>query len=306
MTPTTVRRSTVERLKEAIEKRRAKLAEARAEILALEERETETARASLKSDPLKSAFTLRSPAQEAQRKRAELGKTVANLETEIVLLEAELAEADAALAERRLGEAILQARKLGEEEKETVRQAGALISSMLKPWNARVQELETRRALAERVRTDGLVQAVAGSRPDLAAKWEEASVPTPPEAVTFAAFLNALVEAALADRPDVEAEREAVDALNARRRAFAKRDPGGFDDLPLVPVPTIRTDPLQELVPDLRADVQGFDATIARRDEGEGEVEGLREAGFGLGAVAYGSDGALRVPWRRSPGGEAA
>src|SRR5947209_2625072 len=102
MAPTTAARRSVERLSHAIEGRRAKLTEAREQIEALKVRETEAARASLKSDPSKSAFALRAPAQEAQRKRAELERTVGNLETEISLLEAELAEAGTKLAERRL------------------------------------------------------------------------------------------------------------------------------------------------------------------------------------------------------------
>jgi hypothetical protein len=74
----------------------------------------------------------------------------------------------------------------------------------------------------------------------------------------------------------------------------------------------IQVDPLHELVPDLRADVRAFDATIggeplARRDEGESEIEGLAEAGFGLrGVLGSATDRKLRVPFRRSPGGEAA
>jgi hypothetical protein len=73
----------------------------------------------------------------------------------------------------------------------------------------------------------------------------------------------------------------------------------------------IKVDPLHELVPDMRADVREFDPTIAGEPlarPGEGEIEGLREAGLGLGAVSYGTDGGLRVPipFRHSPGPEAA
>jgi hypothetical protein len=304
----------VEIFQHQLDRRRAKLEAVTTEIEELEAGQhdvTET----LRVDPTKSAFERGKPASERERKRVELERSAAHLRQEIAAPEAEAAAAGAELAERRLGEAVLRARKLLEEERDVVGRAGSLLASLIKPWNARVALLNDRRALAESVRVESLVQAVAASRPELVSAWEEAAASTlASEALSFAAFVNVLLEAALADRPDVEAEHAAVDELNARRRELARRNLGGSDDLPQIPKPVIRVDPLYELVPDLRADVKAFDPTIAgeplalgRPDEGE--IEGLHESGFGLtAALGYTNDGNLRVPWRRSPapGGEAA
>ena len=79
--------------------------------------------------------------------------------------------------------------------------------------------------------------------------------------IDFRAFVAELLEAALAERTDVEAEYAAVDEINARRRAMAARNPGGADDLPPVRYPTIVEDPLHELVPDLRGEL--LDARVS-------------------------------------------
>jgi hypothetical protein len=107
------------------------------------------------------------------------------------------------------------------------------------------------------------------------------------------AFMSALVDAALAERPDIEAEERAVDELNARRREHATREPDF--GLPLIPKPAIAIDPLFELVPDLRDEVRSIDMSAAAEPLGRSndEPEGLREAGFGIGDVVYANDGGV-------------
>jgi hypothetical protein len=301
----------VEILQRELERRRAKLAAVEAEIAELEQGQQEAVVEALREDPTRSAFQRGSAPFERERKRGELERSLAHLRAEIVGLEGEAAAAGLELAERQLGEAILQAKKVREEERDVIGQAGGLLLGLVKHWNRRAGLLNDRRAIAERVRVDSLVQTLGASRPDLVAAWEEAASSTlAPSALSFADFVNALVAAALAERPDVEAERAAVDELNRRRREQARRDPGGGDDLPLVPHPVIQLDPLFELVPHVSAEVATYDATIRGEPlprSSEPQIEGLAEAGFGLsGAPSYTRDGNVRLPWRRSSPPEAA
>jgi hypothetical protein len=288
-------------LQRELERRREKLAAVEAEVGELQQGQQEAVVEALREDPTRSAFQRGGAPFERERKRGELERSIAHLRAEISALEGEAAAAARELAERRRAEAVLQAKKLHEEERDLVGKAGGLLSALVKHWNARAGLLNDRRAIAERVRVDGLVQTVTGSRPDLVEAWEQAAASTlAPSARSFADFVATLVAAALAERPDVEAELRVVDELNERRREQARRDPGGADDLPPIPSPAIRVDPLFELVPDLRDEVAAFDPTIAGEPLArppEAQIAGLAEAGFGLkGALGYTNDGNLRLP----------
>ena len=91
-----------------------------------------------------------------------------------------------------------------------------------------------------------------------------------PVATTFAAFVDELLEAATADRVDVEAEYAEIDAQNERRRELAERDPGGRDDHPMIPYPVIPTEPARRCprLPDLRDEVAQAEV-LGRRDAAE-------------------------------------
>jgi hypothetical protein len=298
-------------LQRELERRREKLAAVEAEITELERGQQEAVAETLREDPTRSAFERGKAPSERERKSAELEKAAGHLRAEILALEGEAAAAAAELAERRLGEAILQTKKVVDEERDVIGQVGDLLLGLAKHWNRRAGLLNDRRAIAERVRADGLVQTLGATRPDLVEAWEEEAASTlAPAALSFSDFVATLISAALAERPDLEAERATVDELNRRRREHARRDPGGNDDLPPIPRPVIRVEPLFELVPDLRDEVAKFDSTIAGEPlprSSEPQVEGLAEAGFGLsGEPGYTSDGNLRLSWRRSPSPEAA
>jgi hypothetical protein len=288
-------------LQREIERRQEKLSATCAEIAELEGSRKTVVAETLRDDPTRSAFERGKPAFERERRQADLEKTAAHLHEEIGALGAELELVSVELAERQLGEAILQAKKVGEEERDVIGQAGDVLLALVKHWNRRAELLNDRRAIAERVRVDGLVQTLSDTRPDLASSWEEEAASTlAPAALSFSDFVATLVSAALAERPDLEAERAAVDELNRRRREHARRDPGGNDDLPPISRPVIHLDPLFELVPDLRDEVAKFDSTIAGEPlprSSEPQVEGLAEAGFGLpGAVIYRNDGGAVLP----------
>lgn len=230
-------------------------------------------RESKRDDPAASPYRLRAPAQQIRAERAELERTISGLEKGIEALRVELEVLGVEQAAKKLAEATLQARKLTEEECEVVRAAGALISSMVPRWNDRVRLLHERSALAERVRVEGLASAVRASRADLVGAWEAASAfPLQPVPTTFAAFLDELIEAATAPRVDVEAERRAIDDMNARRRVFAARNPGSNDDLPPLAYPEIRPNPLDALVPDLRGQVHTAEVTGAATRRASGPV----------------------------------
>ena len=252
---TLTRATRLERVDEALEQRRQKLASTRDEIAELEAGEGQAAAKSLRTDPLKSAFSLRSPAQELRRKRTEAEKSVANLEREIVLLEAERVGAARERAAGLLVDRVESGRDLMQRERDARLVAGKAFAELAESWNAVSEALEQRSELLARVGHERLVEEV-GHDSEVAARWAQVSgFVVTPVPTTFAAFVDELLEAATAERTDVEAEYRAVDELNARRREFAKRDPGGADDLPMIPRPVIEPNPLDELVPDLRGEV---------------------------------------------------
>jgi hypothetical protein len=133
-------------------------------------------------------------------------------------------------------------------ELQTRRHAVELFVQLGNDWNELAETLTARSKLALGVAF--LLQQV---EPEVRERWEaETGFAVQPVPTTFPAFIDELLEAATGDRPDVEAKRAHVEAENARRRTLAKTDPGGGDDLPLLPPPTIAEKPVHKLVPDLR------------------------------------------------------
>jgi hypothetical protein len=118
-------------------RRRAKLEEVTAEAADLNASQHDVVTETLRADPSRSAFQRGAPPSEREKKRVELEKTAAHLRQEIAALEGEAAVAAVELAERRLGEAILQARRLAEEERDVVGKAGDVLLALAKSWNAR-------------------------------------------------------------------------------------------------------------------------------------------------------------------------
>jgi hypothetical protein len=298
-------------LQRELDRRQEKLGAALAEIEKLKAEQPAIVAETLRGDPGKSAYERGKPAYERERRQNELETTASHLREEITALQADLAAVSVELAERRLAEALLRMRKLADEERDVVGKGGDLLRALVKHWNVRAGLLDDRRAIAERVRAHVLVRTLGASRPDLVEAWEQAAASTlAPQALSFGDFVSALVAAALAERPDVDAERAAVDELNRRRREHARLDPGGGDDLPPIPRPMIQLDPLFGLVPDLRDEVAKFDPTVAGEPlarSAEAQIQGLAEAGFGLTEpLGYATDGGLRLPWRRPSPPEAA
>jgi hypothetical protein len=276
--PRAGKRSRVEILEAAIEERRQKLAGSLREIADLAGREDQAAAESLRADPSKSAFAVRTPASELRRKRGELEKSVANLEKELTLLGGELGAASAEEAAQELRERAKRARQLAERERTLRREAGEAFGALIEHWNALADCLSERSALAVEVAGEQLIERVGLFDREARERWEEAAAFTvEPVPVDLRSFLDELLEASTGERVDIEAEHRAIDELNARRREIAKRDPGGMTDLPPVAKPVIRPNPLHELVPDLRGEVRHAEVsgvTVRRR-----QVEGWPAGG---------------------------
>lgn len=145
------RRSRLEIVDEALEQRRQKLASTRSEIAELEAAEEQAAAKSLRTDPLKSAFALRSPAQELRRKRTEAEKSVAHLEVEIGLLEAERVQAARERAEGLLAERTESGRELTQRERDARLAAGKVFAELAERWNALAEILGDRSELLAQV-----------------------------------------------------------------------------------------------------------------------------------------------------------
>jgi hypothetical protein len=161
------------------------------------------------------------------------------------------AEADAVKARR--------AHSCGEEAEraqlELRREAGEAFASLVERWKALAACLSDRSALADGA--SELLEAVSPFRREARERREAATVfAVVPVPTSFATFLDELLEAALGERTDIEAEHRIVDDMNARRRDIAKRDPGGTTDLPPIAKPVIQPRTLDELVPDLRGTVR--------------------------------------------------
>jgi hypothetical protein len=254
--PRVGKRSRLEIVEAALAKDEQALEEARARFVELAAAEDDAVRESKRANPEASPYALRSPAQQIRAEREQLDKTISGLERGIVALKAECVAASAEHAARELGERTKQARRLAERERELRREAAAAFAELVTNWNALADLLSERSSLAAQVAGEQLVERVGIFDRDAIASWEAVAgyivVPVP---VELSSFLDELLEASTGERTDIEAEHRAVDEINARRREIAKRDPGGVDDLPMVPKPAIRENPLHELVPDLRGSI---------------------------------------------------
>jgi hypothetical protein len=213
--PGTGRRSRVEILEAAIEERRQKLAGSLREIADLAGREDQAAAESLRADPSKSAFAVRTPASELRRKRAELEKSVSNLEKELTLLGGELGAASAEAAAAVLAERTKAAKRLAERERELRREAGEAFAALVERWNLLADCLGERSALVSSVALEQLIERVGIFDREARERWQEAAAfVVEPVPATLGAFIDEAFTVTMgADRdPD-----EGLDELNKYR-----------------------------------------------------------------------------------------
>jgi hypothetical protein len=213
--PRAGKRSRVAALEAAIEDRRQKVAAALREIADLAGREDQAAAESLRADPARSAFAVRSPASELRRKRAELEKSVANFEKELTLLGGELGAASAEEAAQELMERAKRAKQLAERERTLRREAGEAFAALVERWNALADLLTERSALAVEVAGEQLIERVGIFDSEARERWQEAAAfVVEPVPATLAAFIDEAFTATMgADRdPD-----EGLDELNRHR-----------------------------------------------------------------------------------------
>jgi hypothetical protein len=217
-----LRRSRLEIVTEAIEQRQAKLAEAEREIDALAAREDDAAAESLRAEPLKSAFALKTPAHELGRRRQALQTTIANLEREIALLAPERVQAEREHLARRLASVVDEGRDLLAKEKEARAAAGKALSKLAEAWDRLAPILTERSELHARIVAERLIETV-GAETEVAGRWSTVGrFVVEPVAVDFRAFVGELLEVAFAERRDVAAERAQIDEQNERRAAFGR------------------------------------------------------------------------------------
>src|SRR6266536_3454775 len=269
----------VEILERERDRRQEKLAAALAEIETLKASRSAVVAESLRADPTKSAFERGALASEGERREAALETTARHLREEIGALEADLAAVSVELAERQLGEATIQAKRLTEDELESIRKLGSLLAA------------RERAALAARVRSDNLEQIVGGSRPDLLQAWQAVAVPPiEPAPRTFAECLQEAVVAATGGRSSDEDPKH-LDELNRHRATLGLA-------AEVRPVALSRAT-AEACYPDLRQEVRDVDGAPPSEPSqmASGQIEGLASAGFGrLGAVIYRSDGGAVLP----------
>jgi hypothetical protein len=279
------RRPRLERIDAALADDEAKLAAAKAKIAELVTAEDEAVVEAKRRDPGANPYALREPAQVARAEREKLERSLDGVLKGIAALKAERVTAEREQAAARLSEYLDDGRDLLAKEREARLAAGKLFGQVADAWNALAPLLQRRSELRAKVAGERLLELV-GADTEVARRWEQvADFAVEPVPVDFAAFVSELLEAALAERTDVAAEHAAVADINARRRAQAAKDPGGFTDLPLLPKPVIADDPLHEFVPDLRetlATAQVAGVGVRRSGPLRETLEGLREAGFGL------------------------
>ena len=263
------RRSRLEVVDEAIAADEAKLDAARRQFVELVEVEDEAVRQAKAKDALASPYKLGSPAQTARTDRDKLERSIEGLEKGLAALGAERVTAAREAASRQLVDRTEQARDLRASERSVRLAAGEVLAELAAQWEKLAPVLEQRSELLAQVRSAQLVDQV-GADSEEAARWEAAAgyivTPVP---TTFAAFVDELLEAALAERTDVAAEYAEIDAQNERRRAIAATNPGGDTDLPPIPYPVIPENPLDELVPLLHpatAQVAGVETRRSRPD----------------------------------------
>jgi hypothetical protein len=267
-----IRRSRLPLLDDALESRRQKLAAAEAEIADLQSGQQAVIAEALQADLNRSAFQRGGPAAERERKAAELEKSAGHLRAEIVALEDQRVSVASEEAARKLEGHTKTARGLLAEERAARIAAGEAFARLAETWNALAAVLERRDALRSQVAGEKLADV---ADPDTASRWETvAGFVVEPVPTTFVVFVDELLDAAFAERVEVEGEYAAIDEINRRRREMAARNPGGGDDLPPVPKPIIREEPLQALVPDLRGEVReaeigGVEVRRGRRVEPE-------------------------------------
>ncbi len=281
----------VEILERERDRRQEKLAAALAEIETLKASRSAVVAESLRADPTKSAFERGALASEGERREAALETTARHLREEIGALEADLAAVSVELAERQLGEATIQAKRLTEDELESIRKLGSLLAAMVPSWNDRVRVARERAALAARVRSDNLEQIVGGSRPDLLQAWQAVAVPPiEPAPRTFAECLQEAVVAATGGRSSDEDPKH-LDELNRHRATLGL----AAEVRPVAPSRATA----EACYPDLRQEVRDVDGAPPSEPSqmASGQIEGLASAGFGrLGAVIYRSDGGAVLP----------
>jgi hypothetical protein len=251
------RRSRLARIDQAIEKDEAALEAARRKLVELAAAEDEAVRESKRKEPSESPYKLRSPAQMIREEAEKLERSLDGIERGLAALKAERVAADAEQAARELAERTEEARNLTAKEREARLAAAKAFVALAERWNALADVLSQRSVVRTEVARDQLLHRVGLFDRAVIASWEEvADYLVSPVPTTLVGFIDETIEAALGERTDVEAEHEAVREINRRRRALAARNPGGGDDLPMIPLPVIAEDPLHELVPDLRGEVR--------------------------------------------------
>lgn len=269
---TVARRSRLEIVDEAISADEAKLATALRQSVELVEAEDAAVREAKRRDPSANPYGLRQPAQVARAEAEKVERTISGLERGLKALRADRVVAAAEQAARELAARTEEAKELVQQERAARLAAAETLSTLAAKWNVLADVLSKKSALVSAVAGEQLIERVGILDRKTTAAWEaNAGYIVTPVATTFAAFVDELLEAATADRVDVEAEYAEIDAQNERRRELAKRDPGGRDDHPMIPYPVIPTDPLDELVPDLRdevaqAEVPGVETRRSRPD----------------------------------------
>jgi hypothetical protein len=235
LTKATIRRPRLQVVDEALAADGAALEAARGKISELTIAEDEAVRESKRKDPTANAYKLGSPAQTARAEREKLERSLAGIEAGIAALRAERETAAREEAARYLVDRIEEARDLQAKEREARLAAGKAFGQLAETWNKLAAVLSERNELAARVRHERLLEAV-GAETEAAARWEQAAgYVVEPVPTTFAAFLDELLEAALRDRRDLEAERADIDAQNLRRRAFSQNVRLGPDGEPVKP-----------------------------------------------------------------------
>jgi hypothetical protein len=251
------RRSRLARIDQAIEKDEAALEAAQRKLVELAAAEDEAVRESKRKEPSESPYKLRSPAHLLRDEREKLDRTLSGLEKGLAALRAERVSADAEQAGRELAERTTEARNLRQKEREARMAAAKAFVALAERWNALADVLSQRSVVRTEVAREQLLHRVGLFDREAITNWEQvADYLVSPVPTTLVRFIDETIEAALGERTDVEAEHEAVREINRRRRALAARNPGGGDDLPMIPEPVIPVDPLHELVPDLRGEVR--------------------------------------------------
>jgi hypothetical protein len=244
------RRSRLERIDAALVDDEAKLAAAKAKIAELQAAEDDAVVEAKRRDPSANPFALREPAQVARSEREKLERSLDGIAKGLAALKAERVIAAREEAARQLVDHIDEGRDLLAREREQRLAAGKLLTELAETWEVLRPILERRSELHRQVAADKLLDRLAGTEAEH--RWTQVGhFAIEPVPATFGAFVEELLEDALGDRRDLEAEREDIAAMNVRRKAF---------DQPLLPPdPTPlsrREEEVAGLVPDLR-DVVG-------------------------------------------------